>query len=94
MAPEVFRHELYPTYAVPHLCCAVPCCVLPPLYRYMAPEVFRHELYNHKVDQYAFAMICYQLFQGQAPYNSLDPVQAARAAATMGARPEWIMAVG
>jgi hypothetical protein len=31
--------------------------------RYMAPEVFRHELYNHKVDQYAFAMIAYQLFQ-------------------------------
>jgi hypothetical protein len=27
----------------------------------MAPEVFRHELYNHKVDQYSFAMIAYQV---------------------------------
>ncbi|KAF6260215.1 protein kinase [Scenedesmus sp. NREL 46B-D3] len=58
-------------------------------YRYMAPEVFRHELYNHKVDQYAFAMICYQLFQGLPPFYSLDPVQAARAAAQHNARPEW-----
>lgn len=57
--------------------------------RYMAPEVFRHELYNHKVDQYAFAMICYQLFQGMPPFFSLDPVQAARAAAQHAARPEW-----
>jgi len=24
-------------------------------------EVFRHELYNHKVDQYSFAMIAYQV---------------------------------
>jgi serine/threonine protein kinase len=55
----------------------------------MAPEVFRHELYNHKVDQYAFAMICYQLFQGLPPFYSLDPVQAARAAAQHNARPEW-----
>ncbi|WIA42498.1 hypothetical protein OEZ86_008486 [Tetradesmus obliquus] len=58
-------------------------------YRYMAPEVFRHELYNHKVDQYAFAMICYQLFQGLPPFYTLDPVQAARAAAQHSARPEW-----
>lgn len=57
--------------------------------RYMAPEVFRHELYNHKVDQYAFAMICYQLFQGLPPFYTLDPVQAARAAAQHSARPEW-----
>eukprot|EP00879_Flechtneria_rotunda_P018122 GHRR01019004.1.p1 GENE.GHRR01019004.1~~GHRR01019004.1.p1 ORF type:complete len:502 (+),score=132.95 GHRR01019004.1:177-1682(+) len=58
-------------------------------YRYMAPEVFRHELYNHKVDQYAFAMICYQLFHGMPPFYTLDPVQAARAAAQHGVRPEW-----
>ncbi|KAF8063844.1 TRN1 [Scenedesmus sp. PABB004] len=58
-------------------------------YRYMAPEVFRHELYNHKVDQYAFAMIAFQLFTGVPPFASLDPVQAARAAAQHGARPEW-----
>lgn len=60
----------------------------------MAPEVFRHELYNHKVDQYAFAMICYQLFQGVPPFHSLDPVQAARAAAQHNARPEWVMMTG
>jgi hypothetical protein len=30
----------------------------------MAPEVFRHELYNHKVDQYSFAMIAYQVGSG------------------------------
>jgi hypothetical protein len=41
------------------------------------------------VDQYAFAMISYQLFQGQPPFWSLDPIQAARAAAQHGARPEW-----
>eukprot|EP00775_Hariotina_reticulata_P001428 gene1428-1769_t len=58
-------------------------------YRYMAPEVFRHELYNHKVDQYAFAMICYQLFQGVPPFYLLDPIQAAQAAAQHGSRPEW-----
>eukprot|EP00877_Chromochloris_zofingiensis_P001047 jgi/Chrzof1/10943/Cz05g18050.t1 len=58
-------------------------------YRYMAPEVFRHELYNHKVDQYAFAMIAFQLFEGTPPFWALDPVTAARAAATEGTRPQW-----
>jgi len=58
-------------------------------YRYMAPEVFRHELYNHKVDQYGFAMIAYQLFEGMPPFAMLNPVQAARAAAQEGLRPVW-----
>jgi serine/threonine protein kinase len=58
-------------------------------YRYMAPEVFRHELYNHKVDQYGFAMIAYQLFEGLPPFAMLNPVQAARAAAQEGLRPVW-----
>lgn len=47
-----------------------------------------------QVDTYAWAMICYQLFQGMPPFHSLDPVQAARAAAQHGARPEWIMSTG
>lgn len=58
-------------------------------YRYMAPEVFRHEPYNLKVDVYAFSMICYQLFEGQAPFWMFHPVQAAREAAINGKRPSW-----
>lgn len=58
-------------------------------YRYMAPEVFRHEPYNHKVDVYAFAMICYQLFEGLPPFWEYDPVTAARAAAIDRQRPSW-----
>lgn len=55
----------------------------------MAPEVFRHETYNEKVDVYAFAMIFYQLLEGYPPFYTLDPVQAARAAAVNNLRPEW-----
>lgn len=33
-------------------------------YKYMAPEVFRHERYSCKVDVFAFAMICYDLYEG------------------------------
>ena len=33
----------------------------------MAPEVFKHMLYNHKVDQYSFAMIAYQVWGGGVP---------------------------
>ncbi|CAD7702248.1 unnamed protein product [Ostreobium quekettii] len=58
-------------------------------YRYMAPEVFRHERYNSKVDVYAFAMICYQLFEGLPPFWEYDPVMAARAAAVEKQRPLW-----
>lgn len=58
-------------------------------YRYMAPEVFRHEQYNNKVDLYGFAMIMYQLFEGVPPFFSLDPVDAARAAAHEHRRPTW-----
>mmetsp|Transcript_18088 Transcript_18088/g.44625 ORF Transcript_18088/g.44625 Transcript_18088/m.44625 type:complete len:181 (-) Transcript_18088:249-791(-) len=55
-------------------------------YVYMAPEVYRHEEYSLKVDQYAFAMIAYQAFQGVRPFEGLRPMDAARAAAT-GRRP-------
>jgi len=51
-------------------------------YRYMAPEVFRHESYNEKVDVYAFSMILYELLEGIPPFLDLDPVEAARTAAS------------
>ncbi|WIA29235.1 hypothetical protein OEZ86_011743 [Tetradesmus obliquus] len=56
-------------------------------YRYMAPEVFRHEPYNLKVDVYSFAMIIFQLFETTTPFHGHDPVDAARQAAMLGARP-------
>ncbi|KAI8477080.1 MAG: kinase-like domain-containing protein [Monoraphidium minutum] len=56
-------------------------------YRYMAPEVFRHEPYNLKVDVYSFAMIIFQLFETTVPFAGHDPVDAARQAAMLGARP-------
>eukprot|EP00798_Chlamydomonas_sp_ICE-L_P006021 gene6021-5329_t len=58
-------------------------------YRYMAPEVFRHEQYNNKVDVYSFAMIYYQLLEGILPFYTMEPVEAARAAALDNLRPEW-----
>ena len=51
--------------------------------------VFRHEPYNHKVDQYSFAMIAYQLLEGVPPHWQLGALEAARAAAYEGLRPEW-----
>ena len=51
--------------------------------------VFRHELYNHKVDQYSFAMIAYQLAEGVAPFWLSDPIEAAKMAAVHGERPKW-----
>lgn len=56
-------------------------------YRYMAPEVFRHEPYSLKVDVYSFAMILFQLFETTTPFAGHDPVDAARQAAMLGARP-------
>eukprot|EP00198_Chlamydomonas_reinhardtii_P014004 XP_001703341.1 predicted protein [Chlamydomonas reinhardtii] len=56
-------------------------------YRYMAPECFRHEPYNLKVDVYSFAMIIFQLFETTQPFAGHDPVEAARNAAMLGARP-------
>ena len=55
-------------------------------YRYMAPEVFRHEVYSEKVDIYSLACVMYFLFMGEPPLAHLAPVQAARAAATLGKR--------
>jgi serine/threonine protein kinase len=59
-------------------------------YRFMAPECFNHQPYNHRVDQYAFAMICYQLFEGVPAFWALEPLSAARAASgEQRLRPEW-----
>lgn len=58
-------------------------------YRYMAPEVFRHEPYNSKVDVYAYAMICYELFSGRKPFGQIHPIEAARRASMDNARPQW-----
>ncbi len=48
-------------------------------YKYMAPEVFRHERYSCKCDVYAFAFICFELFEGL--YRTEDPTAHAKAAA-------------
>ena len=56
-------------------------------YRFMAPEIFQRRQYDHKVDQYSWAMITYQLFTGIRPLSHLAPVDAAKAAAEGGARP-------
>ena len=44
-----------------------------------APEVFRHERYSCKVDVFAFAMICYELYEGVL--RPEDPAAHAAAAA-------------
>lgn len=59
-------------------------------YRYMAPEVFRHEPYNSRVDVYSFSMIVFQLFEFVPPFADLDPVEAARRAAVLHARPPFV----
>ena len=56
----------------------------------MAPEVFRHEPYNFKVDVYSFAIILYELVDGGVPYGRrTHPLDAARHAALLHARPQW-----
>lgn len=49
--------------------------------------LLRHEPYNLKVDVYSFAMIIFQLFETTTPFHGHDPVDAARQAAMLGARP-------
>jgi serine/threonine protein kinase len=58
-------------------------------YRYMAPEVFLHEPYNANVDVYSFAMICFQLFEGAAPFEGVDAFLAAQQAALHNLRPQF-----
>nr|GMD15243.1 serine/threonine-protein kinase STY8 [Ipomoea batatas] len=55
-------------------------------YRYMAPEVFKHRRYDKKVDVYSFAMILYEMLEGDPPLSGHQPYEAAKHAAE-GQRP-------
>ncbi|KAK3027397.1 hypothetical protein RJ639_040195, partial [Escallonia herrerae] len=47
-------------------------------YRYMAPEVFKHRKYDKKVDVFSFAMILYEMLEGDPPMSHYEPYEAAR----------------
>ncbi|KAL0385893.1 UNVERIFIED_CONTAM: Integrin-linked protein kinase [Sesamum radiatum] len=47
-------------------------------YRYMAPEVFKHKKYDKKVDVFSFAMILYEMLEGEPPLSHYEPEEAAR----------------
>ncbi|KAL3501454.1 hypothetical protein ACH5RR_035903 [Cinchona calisaya] len=47
-------------------------------YRYMAPEVFRHRKYDKKVDVFSFAMILYEMLEGDPPLSHYEPYDAAK----------------
>ncbi|KAK4403046.1 Integrin-linked protein kinase [Sesamum angolense] len=47
-------------------------------YRYMAPEVFKHQKYDKKVDVFSFAMILYEMLEGEPPLSHYEPDEAAR----------------
>ncbi|PIN03932.1 Tyrosine kinase [Handroanthus impetiginosus] len=47
-------------------------------YRYMAPEVFRHRKYDKKVDVFSFAMILYEMLEGDPPLSHYEPYEAAK----------------
>ncbi|KAI3812026.1 hypothetical protein L1987_16727 [Smallanthus sonchifolius] len=57
-------------------------------YRYMAPEVFKHCKYDKKVDVFSFAMILYQMLEGDPPLSNYEPYEAAKCAAE-GLRPSF-----
>lgn len=57
-------------------------------YRYMAPEVFKHRKYDKKVDVFSFAMILYEMLEGDAPLSSYEPYEAAKYVAE-GHRPTF-----
>ncbi|KAG7547852.1 Protein kinase-like domain superfamily [Arabidopsis suecica] len=46
--------------------------------RYMAPEVFRHRRYDKKVDVFSFAMILYEMLEGEPPFANHEPYEAAK----------------
>ena len=59
---------------------------------YLAPAVFRHQPYNIKVDAYAFGIISLELLDGRVPFTKkVHPLDAARRAALLHARPGWGM---
>ncbi|MED6164166.1 hypothetical protein PIB30_087043 [Stylosanthes scabra] len=47
-------------------------------YRYMAPEVFKHRRYDKKVDVFSFAMILYEILEGEPPFTNLEPYEGAK----------------
>ncbi|ERM94570.1 hypothetical protein AMTRI_Chr04g253610 [Amborella trichopoda] len=47
-------------------------------YRYMAPEVFKHRKYDKKVDVFSFAMIVYEMLEGDPPFANYEPYEAAK----------------
>jgi len=47
-------------------------------YRYMAPEVFKHRKYDKKVDIFSFAMILYEMLEGDPPFTNYEPYEAAK----------------
>ncbi|XAR65222.1 Dual-specificity kinase [Bertholletia excelsa] len=55
-------------------------------YRYMAPEVFKHRKYDKKVDVFSFAMILYEMLEGDPPMSHFEPYEAAKYVAE-GQRP-------
>ncbi|OIW21020.1 hypothetical protein TanjilG_27383 [Lupinus angustifolius] len=55
-------------------------------YRYMAPEVFKHRRYDKKVDVFSFAMILYEMLEGEPPFANYEPLDGAKRAAE-GHRP-------
>ncbi|KAB5544536.1 hypothetical protein DKX38_012648 [Salix brachista] len=57
-------------------------------YRYMAPEVFKHRKYDKKVDVFSFAMILYEMLEGESPFLNFEPYEAAKHVAE-GHRPTF-----
>ncbi|KAE8732932.1 Emp24/gp25L/p24 family/GOLD family protein [Hibiscus syriacus] len=57
-------------------------------YHYMAPELFKHRKYDKKVDVFSFAMIRYEMLEGDPPFSNYDPYEAAKYAAA-GHRPPF-----
>ncbi|KAJ6987593.1 integrin-linked protein kinase 1-like [Populus alba x Populus x berolinensis] len=57
-------------------------------YRYMAPEVFKHRKYDKKVDVFSFAMILYEMLEGEPPFSNFEPYEAAKYVAE-GHRPTF-----
>jgi serine/threonine-protein kinase CTR1 len=55
---------------------------------YAAPEVVRGEMYDLSADVYSFAIVLWELVTLDEPYDGMDPLQAAHAAAQNGLRPK------
>jgi serine/threonine protein kinase len=55
---------------------------------YTAPEVYKKEPYTAKVDQFAFAMILFELLQGAPPFRAM-PAEEATVQLALGHRPQF-----